>query len=136
VTALGLAFCLGFVSGLRVFTPVAAVLLGRGGTWAFVASIGAVFEYVIDLLPNTPSRTRPSGLAARAVSGALVGWIISLRHGGSPAFGAVAGIAGAMIGAYGGLAGRRAAITRIGAYPAAIVEDLVAIGLAALIVTR
>jgi len=41
-----------------------------------------------------------------------------------------------MIGAYIGHAARLAALARIGPYPAAIVEDLVAIGLAALIVTR
>jgi hypothetical protein len=40
------------------------------------------------------------------------------------------------IGAYAGHAARLAAIARIGLYPAAIVEDLVAIGLAAFIVTR
>jgi uncharacterized membrane protein len=48
----------------------------------------------------------------------------------------IAGIAGAVIGAYAGHAARLAAIARIGRYPAAIVEDLVAIGLAAFIVTR
>jgi uncharacterized membrane protein len=46
-------------------------------------------------------------------------------------FGAIAGIAGAVIGTYVGHAARLAAIARIGGYPAAIVEDLVAIGLAA-----
>jgi uncharacterized membrane protein len=51
-------------------------------------------------------------------------------------FGAIAGIAGAVIGTYAGHAARLAAIARIGGYPAAIVEDLVAIGLAAFIVTR
>ena len=52
-------------------------------------------------------------------------------HDGSGMFGAIAGIAGAVMGAYVGHAARLAAIARIGHYPAAIVEDLVAIGLAA-----
>jgi uncharacterized membrane protein len=136
VTALFLALGMGFVSGLRTFTPVAAVLLMRGGILGIIATVAAVGEYVLDVLPNTPSRTQAIGLSARIVSGAFVGWIIATMHDGSGIFGAIAGITGAVIGAYAGHAARLAAIARIGRYPAAIVEDLVAIGLAALIVTR
>jgi len=136
VTALFLALGMGFVSGLRTFTPVAAVLLMRGGILGIIATVAAVGEYVLDVLPNTPSRTQAIGLSARIVSGAFVGWMIATMHDGSGIFGAIAGIAGAVIGAYAGHAARLAAIARIGRYPAAIVEDLVAIGLAALIVTR
>ena len=46
------------------------------------------------------------------------------------------GILGALVGTYGGRMVRIAAIERIGAVPAALVEDVVAIALAALIVTR
>lgn len=136
MTALFLALGIGFVSGLRTFTPVAAVLLMRGGILGIIAAVAAVGEYVVDVLPNTPSRTQAMGLSARIVSGAFVGWIIATMHDGSGIFGAIAGIAGALIGAYAGRAARLAAIARIGRYPAAIVEDLVAIGLAAVIVTR
>lgn len=136
MTALFLALGIGFVSGLRTFTPVAAVLLMRSGILGIIAAVAAVGEYVVDVLPNTPSRTQAMGLSARIVSGAFVGWIIATMHDGSGIFGAIAGIAGAVIGAYAGHAARLAAIARIGRYPAAIVEDLVAIGLAALIVTR
>ena len=136
MTALFLALGIGFVSGLRTFTPVAAVLLMRGGILGIIAAVAAVGEYVVDVLPTTPSRTQAMGLSARIVSGAFVGWIIATMHDGSGIFGAIAGIAGALIGAYAGRAARLAAIARIGRYLAAIVEDLVAIGLAALIVTR
>jgi uncharacterized membrane protein len=136
VTALLLALGLGFVSGLRTLTPVAAVLLVRGGIWGIVLAVAAVGEYVWDVLPNTPSRTQAMGLSARVISGAFVGWLIATMHDGSGMFGAIAGIAGAIIGTYAGHAGRLAAIARIGGYPAAIVEDLLAIGLAAFIVTR
>jgi len=136
VTALLLALSLGFVSGLRTFTPVAAVMLVRGGIWGIVLAVAAVGEYVVDVLPNTPSRTQAMGLSARVVSGAFVGWMIATMHDGSGMFGAIVGIAGAVIGAYAGHAARLAAIARIGPYPAAIVEDLVAIGLAAFIVIR
>ena len=81
-----------------------------------------------DVLPNTPSRTQARGLA-RVVSGAFVGWMIATMHDSSGMFGAITGIAGAVIGTYFGHAARLAAIARIGGYPAAIVEDLVAIGL-------
>ena len=42
MTALLLALGLGFVSGLRTFTPVAAVMLVRGGIWGIVLAIAAV----------------------------------------------------------------------------------------------
>jgi len=133
---LWLAFGLGIVAGLRTFTPLAAVFLMRGGIWGIVFSIAAVGEYVADALPNTPSRTGAVGLSARIVSGAFAGWMITTMHTGSGILGAVAGIIGAVIGTFGGHAARLAAIARIGGYPAAVLEDAVAIGLAAVIVTR
>jgi uncharacterized membrane protein len=136
VTILLLSFSLGIVSGLRTFTPLAAVLLRRGSVWGIVLSVAAVAEYVIDMLPNTPARTAPVGLTARVISGALVGWLIATMHGGQGISGAIVGIIGAVIGTYAGYAARCEAIKRIGAYPAAITGDLIAIGLAALIVTR
>ena len=108
--ALLLALGLGFVSGLRTFTPVAAVMLVRGGIWGIVLAVAAVGEYVVDVLPNTPSRTQAVGLSARLVSGAFVGWMIATMHDGSGMFGAIAGIAGAVIGTYVGHAARLAAI--------------------------
>ncbi len=136
MTALLLALVLGVVAGLRTFTPVAAVLLVRGGLWGIVFAVAAAVEYVIDILPATPSRTAAVGVAARVVSGAFSGWTIATMHGGSGIAGAVAGIAGALAGTYGGHAWRIAAMLRLGTYPPAIAEDLVAIGLAAFAVTR
>jgi hypothetical protein len=77
---------------------VAAVLLVRGGIWGIVLAVAAVGEYVWDVLPNTPSRTQAMGLSARVISGAFVGWLIATMHYGSRMFGAIAGIAGAVIG--------------------------------------
>jgi len=124
------------VSGLRMFTAPAAVLIARGTLWSIVFVIGALVEYVLDALPNTPSRTETRGLVGRIISGAFVGWLIATMHGGAGIPGAIAGIVGALIGMYGGHAARMAAIARIGAYPAAFAEDVIAIGLAALVVTR
>jgi uncharacterized membrane protein len=130
MTALWLALILGFAAGLRTITPIAAVLLVRGGIWGVVFAVAAAAEYVADVLPATPSRTKPIGVAARVVSGAFCGWLTAST------FGAIAGVIGALLGTYLGHAARIAAIARIGAYPAAIAEDLVAIGLAAFAVTR
>lgn len=132
---LAFAFVLGIVSGLRTFTSPAAVMLRAGGVVSIVLLVAALAEYIGDALPQAPSRTGPVGLTARILSGAFVGWTIAMPAGASVA-GAVAGVIGAVIGTFGGHAARIAAIARIGALPAAIGEDLVAIGLAALIVTR
>jgi uncharacterized membrane protein len=56
-------------------------------------------------------------------------------HSGSGILGGVAGVIGAVIGTFGGHAARIAAIARIGGYPAAVLEDLVAIGLAACLIS-
>jgi uncharacterized membrane protein len=127
---------LGIAAGLRTFTPIAAVLLARGGIWGFVFAVAAAGEYVVDVLPNTPSRTGAIGLSARIVSGAFAGWTIAGMHSGSATLGAIAGVSGALAGTFGGHAVRLAAIARIGGYPAAIAEDVVAAGLAVFVVTR
>jgi uncharacterized membrane protein len=54
---------------------------------------------------------------------------------GSAVFGIVVGVIGALVGTYGGFAAPLAAMERIGAKPAAIVEDVIAIVLAAAIAT-
>jgi uncharacterized membrane protein len=131
-----LALGIGLVAGLRTFTPLAAVFLVRGGVVGIVLGVAALGEYVYDLNPNCPSRTSfPSNLA-RLLSGGIAGWYLIAARGGSPLLGALAGIVGALIGTYGGAAVRRRLIVRLGAVPAGIVESLVAIALAALIVTR
>jgi uncharacterized membrane protein len=131
-----LALAIGFVSGLRTFTSLAAIFLGRGGVWGYVLGVCAIGEYVVDAMPWAPSRTATTGLIARCVSGAIAGWLIAGLHDGSTILGIVAGIIGALLGTYGGHAARLAAIAAIGALPAAILEDAVAIGLAFVIVTR
>ncbi len=132
-----LALGIGFVSGLRTFTSLAALALSRGvGVWSIVLGLAAVGEYVVDASPKIPSRTALPSIAIRPLSGAIAGWFIAAWHGGSPVAGAIAGVIGALIGTYGGHAARTAAIAKIGALPAAVAEDVVAVGLAALLVTR
>ena len=130
------AFGIGFVSGLRAFTSLAALLLVRGGLPGIVLALAAVGEYVADASPKIPSRTALPSIVIRPASGAIAGWLIAAPHGGSPGAGAVAGAIGALAGTYGGHAARVAAIGKIGAIPAAVAEDLVAIALAAALVLR
>jgi len=132
-----LAFLLGLVSGLRTFTgPAVFWLMRQPGPWAAGLAILAVFEYVLDLLPNAPPRTSTTGLVPRVVSGAFVGWMTGTFAGGSSIEGAIAGAIAAGIGAYGGLAVRLRLSAAIGNVPSGLLEDAVAIVAAIAIVTR
>jgi uncharacterized membrane protein len=119
-----IALLLGFATGLRTFIGPAAYFLHRGGVAGIVLAVFAVLEMIVDALPQAPSRTHAVGLGGRIISGGVVGWFVA----GIP--GAIAGIAGAVAGTYAGHAARARAITAIGAIPAALAEDAVAIALA------
>ncbi len=152
MSPLALAAGIGFVAGLRTFTAPAAVSwaacygwLNLEGTplqfmasWAAVAifSILALAEYVADKLPGTPNRTRSGPLIGRMLFGGLSGAALTLSFQHSPAAGAVIGGIGAIIGAFSGYEFRRRVVPRLGGkdLPVAVFEDLVAIGLAYLIV--
>jgi|SRR5579862_8380692 len=131
LTILVVAFALGVVAGLRTFTAPAVLLLARHYTVAGgIVAVLAAGEFVGDLLPNTPSRTTPLPLAARILSGAFVGSFVASGGTLVRVAGGVAGIGGALIGAFVGHNLRLKAIARIGAIPAGLVEDVVAIGIA------
>lgn len=145
-----LALAIGIVAGLRAMTPLAAIawaawlgILPLTGTplgWfghiaaLVLFSLFAVGELITDQLPNTPSRKVLPQVTARIVTGGLTGVAIGLVLG-SWIGGLVAGVVGAVIGTYGG-AWARARLA--GAFkrdlPAALIEDVVAVGGAALIV--
>ncbi len=150
VHGLILAFVIGIVAGLRAMLAPAAVawvaskgMLPLQGTWLaflgyrftpWIFTLLAATELVTDQLPSTPSRKVPPQFAARlltgGVSGAAVGYGI-----GAPLPGIVLGIVGAVFGIYGGAALRaRLAATFGSDRPAALIEDAVAILLAALVV--
>jgi uncharacterized membrane protein len=133
ILVLVVAAGLGFSAGLRTMTPAAAILFARHYTVAgLVVSLLAACEWVIDLLPTTPARTKPGPLIGRVVSGAFVGW---LAGGASEAMrigGALVGACAAVAGTFGGHRARLWGIERFGALRAALAEDLAAIGLASL----
>jgi uncharacterized membrane protein len=139
-----LALMIGVVAGLRAMMAPAvlswAVRLGAlylgvswlswlGNAWVpWLFTALAAFELVSDQLPKTPSRTVPVQFATRLLSGALCGAAIG-SAGGSWIGGAIAGVVGAVIGTLGGSAVRARMAAAFGKdRPAAIIEDLVAIG--------
>jgi uncharacterized membrane protein len=145
-----LALLIGVVAGLRAFTAPAAVswaaalgLLGLEDSWLaflgyrftpWIFTVVAILELIGDQLPSTPSRKVPMQFITRLVMGGLSGAAIGLS-GGMLVAGLVAGIVGAVIGTYGGAAVRGALARSFGRdLPAALIEDIVAVGGAFLIV--
>ena len=142
------ALLLGIVAGLRAFTAPAAVSwaahlgwLHLDGTWAaflgyawtpWIFSVLAFVEYVTDQLPSTPSRKVPLQFGARLVSGAFSGAAVATA-GGSWVIGLIVGAIGAAIGTFGGAEVRARLAAAFGQDPpAGLLEDFVAIALAAL----
>ena len=129
-------FILGIVSGLRTFTGLAVFFLSRGGVAGVVAALFAAGEYVADALPAIPPRTTLVPLTLRSLGGLAIGWLFASAHGAPGIAGALLGFAGAQVGTFGGYRLRMALIASIGAIPAAIVEDVVAIAIAALVILK
>ena len=125
------AFLLGIVAGLRTFTAPAALFLAKGGTAGYILAAIALGELVGDKLPKCPSRLNPLAVMARMISGGFVGWTLAGGRRADTLACAVLGILGALVGTFFGHAARSAGTKKIGAIPAALVEDAVAIGLAA-----
>ena len=125
-----LAILFGFVAGLRSLTAPAAYYLHKGGWPGYALAVMAFFEYAADLHPKAPSRTAPPGLIFRLFVGGYIGWLLA------GAAGTATGVLGAVIGTYGGHYVRLKLIERIGAVPAALVEDALAILLAIAAVYR
>ncbi|HEY0350493.1 MAG TPA: DUF4126 family protein [Gemmatimonadales bacterium] len=151
---LGIAFGIGFVAGLRSLTAPAAVSWAAHLGWldlqdtrlAFVGStlavviltLAALAEYVADKLPTTPKRTLPGPLIGRMVLGGFSGACLTLSANQSWLPGAIAGAIGGLIGAFAGYETRRRLVTglKVKDLFVAIPEDLIAIGLAFLLVAR
>ena len=112
-------------------TPLA--FLGATAT-PYIVTLLAIGELIADQLPKTPSRKVPVQFGARLVSGGLCGAAIGAT-GGALVGGLVAGVVGAVIGTLGGYQARVALAKAMGRdLPAAALEDVVAIGSAAVIV--
>ena len=145
-----LALLIGVVAGLRAMTAPAAISWAAWLGWLplqhtplaflgftvtpYILSVLAIGELVTDQLPKTPSRTVPIQFGTRLVSGALCGAAAGAQHNALIAA-LLAGAIGAAIGTVGGARVRAWLANAMGRdLPAAIVEDVVALGGAALIV--
>ncbi len=152
---LGFAFLLGSVSGLRTFTSVAAICWAARAGWfslehtrlaflhapsaSYITSVLALGELVGDKLPATPSRTRFLPFFARILSGSFCGACMVMAGGAATTqraplllIGPLAGAAGSILGTLAGASGRAMLSQAFGKdFPAAILEDALAIGLAA-----
>ncbi|HWC42253.1 MAG TPA: DUF4126 domain-containing protein [Actinomycetota bacterium] len=146
------ATLLGFVAGLRSqvpmallaiethrggFDPGAGRLARRFGSNEGVLGTAVAFagEVVADKLPATPPRTTTGPFLQRLATGATVGAAVHYDAGRPRLLGAVLGAAGAGAGAWAGSRARILAAERT-TLPGPLlgaIEDLVAIGLAVLV---
>ncbi|HXL22225.1 MAG TPA: DUF4126 family protein [Candidatus Dormibacteraeota bacterium] len=156
VHVLLLAFAIGFVSGLRSFTPSAVVCwaarLGvlslRGTPLAFLGSPVAVAvftllafaELVADKLPKTPARTAAMGLIVRFLLGGMCGAALALASPPPVSWmvAALLGGVGGIVGAFAGYQVRTRLVKALNLpdFVVALAEDAVAIAAAILIVTH
>ena len=149
-TAIVFPLLIGVIAGLRAMTAPAAISLAARAGWVdlsttplaflgyaytpWIFTVLALVELVTDQLPTTPSRTVPIQFGTRILMGGLTGGAIGAT-GGALIPGVVAGIIGAVIGTLGGRAARARLAARFGSdRPAAVIEDVIAIGGAFLIV--
>jgi uncharacterized membrane protein len=139
---------LGIVTGLRSMTPMAVLCwfayLGHlpvEGTWAFwtakpisvaIFTLLAAGEYVGDKLPRMPNRTSLFPLITRLVFGGFIGAVVAVGLDGPGFEGGFLGVAGALVGAFGGYQIRRELVHGKGYkdWHVAAVEDAIALGCA------
>ena len=152
--ALLLSFGIGVVAGLRSLTAPAVVAwaahlgwiklhdspLGfMGSKWtALIFTVLALIELVADQLPKTPARTAAVGLSARIVTGGLSGACLAVAGGAPLWLGALLGAMGGVVGAFAGYQARVGLVRalKVPDFAIAIPEDIVAIGLGVLLVSR
>lgn len=146
------AFLIGIIAGLRAITAPMVVAWAAGLGWLplegtslgflthavtrYILTLLALGEIVNDKLPATPSRKVPPQFAARVVMGSFSGAAIGLSQHSLVA-GLIAGAIGAVAGTYGGAAFRGALAKAFGKdLPAALIEDVIAVGCGLLIVSH
>jgi uncharacterized membrane protein len=124
-----IALLVAFATGLRTFTPLAA-LCWRAGNWTTVVSIiFALSELVTDKLPAAPARTQPLSLVLRGLVAVYVANAVAQPTGIPLWQTALLALTGMLIGAFAGYGWRTkvAPSAQIPPFLAAVVEDGVAI---------
>lgn len=127
---------LGWAAGARSsLGPGAVTATSRRPALVRVGAVSAIVgELVGDKLPSAPSRLDHGGGAVRAGAGAIGASLLAGRYGARPFAPAIAGAVAGLSGAYVGAAWRRWAVGRMPDWQAALLEDAVAIGAAAVAV--
>ena len=143
----------GVSAGLRSMTPL-AIVAWASQHWpgvqqssvafmaapvaAYVLTALAVAELIADKLPFVPSRLTPGPLGARVVSGGLCGAVLCVAAQQSVAAGVIIGGIAGLAGSFAGFAARKhfTVARHLTGFLVAIGEDLCAIALAALAVSR
>jgi uncharacterized membrane protein len=149
-----IATAIGFVAGLRAFTPLALVSWLANWGWmplagshlaflgttagAITVSVIALAELAADKWPKTPKRTEAGPLTARIVTGAMCAVAVFNAAGESLVLGIVCGAVGSVAGAFAGYHIRRALVSRLRVpdFIVALAEDIVAIGGSLLLFAR
>jgi uncharacterized membrane protein len=149
-----LCFLIGCVAGLRSMMAPAIICAAAYLRWIHLdgtplswmntmvalslLTLFAIGELIVDKLPQTPARTAPTGLIARAVTGALSGAALAVSGGKALAVGAALGALGGIAGAFGGYYIRQGLVvqTKLPDFVVAVVEDLLAISGGLFIVSR
>ncbi|HEY7096263.1 MAG TPA: DUF4126 family protein [Terriglobales bacterium] len=142
-SVLALSAAIGALAGLRTLTPPAVLgqtlrrqcwhprrqplkLLARAKVADTLTSMAAS-ELVTDKMPSTPSRLTLIPMTARVASGALCGAAVCMAAGESGDKGAIAGAAGAILGAYAGYHLRQILAAELPDIAAALIEDAIAV---------
>jgi uncharacterized membrane protein len=141
----GPAFGLGLVAGMRSMSACAALtwaasdgrtrdaFIPAGAGARVLATTAALAEMAGDKMPFAPDRRIPPSFAVRLAIGAAGGWALAGPHA-RPAYGVLAGLAGAVAGTLLGRAAR-GPDSRTGPGRArGLAEDAIAAGLAAAVV--
>jgi hypothetical protein len=128
------AALLGLATGGRSSLGLAApTLTATGGTGRKLAAAGSVAgELVADKFPGVPDRTGRGPLQVRLGLGAGGGGRLAARAQADAGLPVLAGAVGAVAGSFGGRAWRRWAAARRPDWQGAVLEDAVALALAAL----
>ena len=103
-----------------------------------IFSLLVIGELIADMLPKTPNRTALAPLLARILTGGFCGACLCACAHQSLTIGAAAGAIGALVGAFAGYEIRRRLVKKLNIRDlfVALCEDLIAISLACLFVSR
>ncbi|MHA7134282.1 hypothetical protein [Oerskovia turbata] len=128
---------IGVAAGSRASLGLVPPLLtsSLSGPWGVLARVGGALavgaEITGDKLPSAGSRLEQPGPEIRMASGAIGAALLARRAGVGVVLSALLGAAGGAAGTWGGAAWRAAAVGRRPDWQAAVVEDALALSLAA-----